>query len=438
MDKIIYNEHFTTDSSGVLHYDGVNLKEMAQKYGTPLYVMSESTIRKTVSTFVNAMERNFGERCKVAYASKALCAGFLYKILNEERAHADVVSGGELYTALKAGFPAQNLHFHGNNKTDDEIKMAIECGIGSIIADSFEEIPRIDSIAGQLNKRVRGMLRIKPGIEAHTFEAVQTGQKDSKFGFGISDGNAMKASEMMHKASNIDFHGIHCHIGSQIFGTDSFGMAADVMIKLISEINTAFGIELPELILGGGFGIRYMPEDKPENKDVVIDAIGTAVRAAAQKFGLSKLPEIVIEPGRTVVGDAGCTLYTVGSVKDIEGARCYVSVDGGMTDNPRFALYEAQYDACVVDRADSEKDKLQTIAGRCCESGDMVSRDIMIQPAKAGDTLCVFATGAYNFSMASNYNRVPRPPIVLICEDGQTKVVVRRESYEDLIRNDIF
>ena len=434
--KTYYSKHFTIADNGHLHMDGVDLIEVAKQYGTPAYVMSESQLRENCREFTTAMKRNFGENYKVAYASKALCARFLYPILASEGIHADVVSGGELYTALKAGFNPKHLHFHGNNKTVAELEMAVECGIGSIIIDAFEEVDRIEAICAKKGVKQRVLFRVKPGVHADTHEFISTGQNDCKFGFGIEDGDAMRMSKYILEHEHLEFAGLHCHIGSQVFSIDGFARAAKIMFDFFCKVENELNIKMEELIVGGGFGVKYMPEDEPGTFSEKIDAMGEVLRAEAAKAG-REVPEIVIEPGRSMVCAAGCTLYTVGSVRDIKDARSYVSVDGGLPDNPRFALYQAQYDAVVANRADAPKDKLQTIAGRCCESGDLVARDLMFQTAKAEDILCVFATGAYNFSMASNYNRVPRAPIVLVKEDGTTQEVVRRETYEDLIRNDI-
>lgn len=435
MEQQIYSKHFVVKDDGHLYMDGMDLNKIADEYGTPAYVMSDACLRETCRRYVGAMRRNFGSNFKVAYASKALCACFIYKILAEEGMHADVVSGGELYTALKAGFDPKNLHFHGNNKTDGEIDYAAQVGIGSVVIDNYEEIARLEAAAQKYGRTINSMLRIKPGIDAHTHESIMTGQNDSKFGFGIVDGEAMRAAKALSACKHLKFCGIHCHIGSQIFDTEPFAVAADRMMKLMNDMNQAFGIKLTELILGGGFGIKYMPTDKPVDTDVMIDFIGKAVKESAAKYGM-EIPEVVIEPGRSTVAPSGCTLYTVGGVKDIKDARCYVSVDGGMPDNPRYALYQAEYDAVVANRANAPKDKVQTIAGKCCESGDLVSKDLTFQTAKPGDRLCVFATGAYNYSMASNYNRIPRAPIVLL-KDGKSEIVVKRESYEDLVRNDV-
>lgn len=431
-----YSKHFTVGKNGHLEFDGVDLVQIGKDFGTPAYVMSDACLRENCRTFNSAMHRNFGEHCKVAYASKALCAGFIYKILEEEDTHADVVSGGELYTALKAGFNPKNLHFHGNNKVDSELEMAASCGIGSIIIDNYEEVSHLERICAAHGKNQRVLFRVKPGVSAHTHEFIMTGQNDSKFGYGIADGEAMRIARHILQQPHLDFAGIHCHIGSQVFDVDAFAKTARVMFDFFCQMEQELNIHMDEMIVGGGFGIKYMPTDHAGTIDEKIDAMGKAMREESARFG-REIPEIVIEPGRSMVGAAGCTLYTVGGVRDIKDARSYVSIDGGMPDNPRFALYQAEYDAVVADRAEAPRDKVQTIAGRCCESGDLIARDLTFQTAKPGDTLCVFATGAYNYSMASNYNRLPRPPILLI-KDGKVQTVVRRESYDDLIRNDIF
>lgn len=436
MERAVYSKYFSIGSNGNLHLDGVDLTEVAHEFGTPAYVMSDKNIRDNCRAFLDSMKREFGENgYEVAYASKALCAGFFYRILMEEGMHADVVSGGELYTALHAGFPAAHLHFHGNNKTNAELSYAVKEGIGAIMIDDYAEIARLDAVCASLGKRVSVMLRIKPGVDAHTHEFISTGHHDSKFGFGIEDGEAIRAAKAVHEAQNLDFIGIHCHIGSQIFETEPFAAAADVMCALLAEIKQTLGIELPNLVMGGGFGIKYNEEDHPIEISEMIAALGKAVRDNIAKHGV-KMPLIGIEPGRSMAGAAGCTLYTVGGIKRLANARHYIAIDGGMPDNPRFALYDAKYDAVLANKVTQPRDELVTIAGKCCESGDLIARDTMLQVAEAGDIMCVFATGAYNYSMASNYNRLTRPPIVLI-RDGKALLAVKRESYEDLVRNEV-
>ena len=431
-----YSDHFTIEDDGHLHLDGVDLVEVAKQYGTPVYVMSEKQIRENCRAFTQAMARNFGEKYKVAYASKALCAKFIYRILQSEGIHADVVSGGELYTALKAGFDPKHLHFHGNNKTEAELEMGVDCGIGSIIIDAYEEVERLEAVCAARGVHQRVLFRVKPGVHADTHEFISTGQNDSKFGFGIEDGEAMRLARHILEQPHLDFAGIHCHIGSQVFSVDAFARAAKIMFDFFCKMEQELNIHMDEMIIGGGFGVKYMPSDEPGTFGEKLDAMGKVMHEEAAKYG-REIPEIVIEPGRSMVCAAGCTLYTVGSVRDIKDARTYVSVDGGMIDNPRFVLYGAEYDAVVANRANAPRDKVQTIAGRCCESGDLVARDLKFQTAKAEDIICTFATGAYNFSMASNYNRVPRPSIILVKEDGTTAEVVRRQTYEDLISCDL-
>ncbi|MCI5616213.1 MAG: diaminopimelate decarboxylase [Clostridia bacterium] len=431
-----YSDHFTIEDDGHLHLDGVDLVEVAKQYGTPVYVMSEKQIRENCRAFTQAMARNFGEKYKVAYASKALCAKFIYRILQSEGIHADVVSGGELYTALKAGFDPKHLHFHGNNKTVAELEMGVDCGIGSIIIDAYEEVERLEAVCAARGVHQRVLFRVKPGVHADTHEFISTGQNDSKFGFGIEDGEAMRLARHILEQPHLDFAGIHCHIGSQVFSVDAFARAAKIMFDFFCKMEQELNIHMDEMIIGGGFGVKYMPSDEPGTFGEKLDAMGKVMHEEAAKYG-REIPEIVIEPGRSMVCAAGCTLYTVGSVRDIKDARTYVSVDGGMIDNPRFVLYGAEYDAVVANRANAPRDKVQTIAGRCCESGDLVARDLKFQTAKAEDIICTFATGAYNFSMASNYNRVPRPSIILVKEDGTTAEVVRRQTYEDLISCDL-
>ena len=431
-----YSDHFTIEDDGHLHLDGVDLVEVAKQYGTPVYVMSEKQIRENCRAFTQAMARNFGEKYKVAYASKALCAKFIYRILQSEGIHADVVSGGELYTALKAGFDPKHLHFHGNNKTVAELEMGVDCGIGSIIIDAYEEVERLEAVCAARGVHQRVLFRVKPGVHADTHEFISTGQNDSKFGFGIEDGEAMHLARHILEQPHLDFAGIHCHIGSQVFSVDAFARAAKIMFDFFCKMEQELNIHMDEMIIGGGFGVKYMPSDEPGTFGEKLDAMGKVMHEEAAKYG-REIPEIVIEPGRSMVCAAGCTLYTVGSVRDIKDARTYVSVDGGMIDNPRFVLYGAEYDAVVANRANAPRDKVQTIAGRCCESGDLVARDLKFQTAKAEDIICTFATGAYNFSMASNYNRVPRPSIILVKEDGTTAEVVRRQTYEDLISCDL-
>lgn len=428
------NNIFDINANNHLTMSGIDTVDMAKKYGTPLYLMDEDLIRKNCRAYKKALEENYDDGL-VLYASKAFSCLYIYKIANEEGLGVDVVSGGELYTALKADFPSEKIYFHGNNKTYDELEFAIKSNVGRIVVDNIYELNNIDSIAKKLNKRVSILIRIKPGIDAHTHDFIMTGQIDSKFGFALENGEAFDIIEDIKKCSNIDFIGVHCHIGSQIFDIDPFCKTAEVMLNYISDIKEKYNIEIKELNLGGGFGIKYTSEDDPIEYGEYIKKVSEVVNSVCKEKNIQK-PKILMEPGRSIVGEAGVTLYTVGAVKDIKDVRKYISVDGGMADNPRYALYEAEYSIMIANKAGNPQNEKVTVAGKCCESGDIIAKDIMLQETKVGDTLCVFSTGAYNFSMASNYNRIPRLPVVML-KDGQDKLIVKRETYDDIIKNDL-
>lgn len=420
---------------GHLTIGGMDVPALAKEYGTPLYLMDEGQIRTTCREYRAAMKKHYGDRFLVAFAGKAFCTKQMYRILKEEEMAADFVSGGELYTAMQAGFPMDRAFFHGNNKTFAEIELALDAKIRRFVVDNREELHLIDVLA-----RERGMVceisfRVKPGIDAHTHDFIKTGQIDSKFGVALENGEVMQIVEEASKMQNVRVVGLHCHIGSQIFEHDPFCLAANVMMKLIFDIKASFGVEISELNLGGGFGVRYVDEERPEPIDVTVKHFTDAVKAAASEYGM-ELPFLVIEPGRSIVAAAGISVYTVGSVKEIKGIRTYVSVDGGMTDNPRYALYEAEYTAVLPEKMNEPATETVTIAGRCCESGDLIGKDMKIPAVRAGDLLAVLTTGAYNYSMSSNYNRVPRPPVVMV-RDGEAKLAVRRETYDDILKNDI-
>ena len=429
------SENLTTNAAGHLALGGADVPALAKEYGTPLYLMDEGAIRKACRAYTETMRRYYQGDFLIAYASKAFCASYMYRVIAEEGMGADVVSGGELYTAHHAGFPMDRVYFHGNNKTAAEIRLALEYGVCRFVVDNEEELVLLNQIAGEMGKVAQISFRIKPGIDAHTHEFIQTGKIDSKFGVALENGEAMAIIGKAAGMKNVEVKGVHCHIGSQIFELEPFALAAQVMMRFIYQANKHWGINIGELNLGGGFGIRYVESNDPpaleDSTKVVIDT----VTQCAQELGM-ELPRLVMEPGRSIVASSGVTVYTVGSVKEIPNIRTYVSVDGGMTDNPRYALYEAAYEMLLPERPEAEKTEVVTVAGRCCESGDLVGRDIALPPVKAGDLLCVLATGAYNYSMASNYNRVPRPAVVMV-RDGEHKLIVRRESYEDLIRNDL-
>lgn len=428
-------ETLKINSAGHLEIGGCDTIELVKKHGTPLYVMDEMVIRNNCRMYKEALDKYYDGNGLVLYASKAFCTIAACKIAHQEGLGLDVVSGGELYTAIKAGFPMEKVYFHGNNKTIDEIEMGIDNNIGRFVVDNETELNNIEKIATVKGKTVKILFRIKPGIDANTHEAVMTGQIDSKFGVGIENGEAYDIIAKAAKMENIEVVGIHCHIGSQIFGLEPFMKTAEVMINFIADIRDKLNIQLNELNLGGGFGIRYTEKDAHLEYDKFVESVSKVVKKVANEKGIKEL-FILIEPGRSIVGSAGITLYEVGNVKNIEGIRKYISVDGGMCDNPRYALYESEYTALLANKPKSTKDEVVTIAGKCCESGDLIAKDIKMPKTQAGDIIAVLATGAYNYSMAMNYNRLGKPPVVLV-KDGKDRLIVRRETYEDIIRNDI-
>lgn len=409
--------------------------ELAKEYGTPLYVMDEDLIRKNCRMYKNAMDKYYGGNGLVLYANKAFCSLFTCKIAKEEGLGLDVVSGGELYTAIKADFPMEKICFHGNNKTYDELVMAVENNIGHVVVDNIYELETLNNIAIERGKVQNIMFRIKPGIDAHTHSFVQTGQIDSKFGVALENGEAFDIIEKAVKLKGVNVTGVHCHIGSQIFDIEPFCKAAEVMVNFMGDIKDNLGLEIGELNLGGGYGIMYTENDDPVPYDEYIKNVSEIVKETARKRNL-KSPFIFMEPGRSIVASAGVTLYTVGGVKDIKNVRKYVSVDGGMCDNPRYIMYQSEYEAVIAGNAAAERTEKVTIAGKCCESGDILLNDAMMPEIKVGDILAVFATGAYNYSMSSNYNRIPRPAVVAVSE-GKAKVVIKRETFEDILKNDV-
>lgn len=429
------SDSLSVNEKGHLTIASADVVELSKKYGTPLYIMDEDKIRRTCREYVGALSECYGDNFSVHYASKAFCTRYMYKILLEEKLSADVVSGGELYTAISAGFPAEKISFHGNNKTYDEINYALECGIGEFIVDNREELITINEIAKQKGVCPNISFRIKPGIDAHTHDFVKTGQIDSKFGVALENGEAFDIIREALSLSNVNLHGVHSHIGSQIFDVEPFESAAKVMVEFIAKIRDEFGCEIKELNLGGGFGIRYTESDDPKAVYESVKSFTDIVKAECKKYSLA-LPHLSIEPGRSVVAEAGITTYTVGSVKTIKDIRTYVSVDGGMTDNPRYALYGAEYTVILPERPLAEKNTVVTVAGRNCESGDLIGENLPLPEVRAGELLTVLTTGAYNYSMASNYNRVPRPAVVMVSQ-GKDKLIVKRETYEDLIANDL-
>lgn len=423
------------EENGELILGGVGVKTLAAQYGTPLYVMDENVIRSNMRAFKSSMDKYYGGKGLVCYASKAFSCKEIYRIAKEEGIGADVVSIGEMYTAKSVGFPMDQVCFHGNNKTRRELEAALDWGVTRIVVDNLTELHTLSALAKEKGIIAEILLRIKPGIDAHTHNFIRTGQIDSKFGLALETGEAMEGVKEALAAESVTLRGLHCHIGSQIFSVDPFVHAAEVMMGFLGQIKAETGVELPELNLGGGFGILYTDEDEPVPFGDYMEPVSRAVKASAEKLGLSQ-PFVLIEPGRSIVGEAGTTLYTVGSVKEIPDIRTYVSVDGGMGDNPRYILYQAKYDMLLANRVNEPATETVTVAGRCCESGDLLGENVPLAPAKPGDLLAVFATGAYNYSMASRYNRVGIPPVVMV-KDGSSRVIVRGESLEDLVRNDL-
>ncbi len=409
--------------------------ELAKKFGTPLYVLDEDLMRDNCRAYKNAIDTYYDGHGLVLFASKALCTMYTGRLVAEEGLGADVVSGGELYTLYKAGFPMEKVFFHGNNKTPDEIELALNCGVGHIVVDNKYELELLNRIANEKNVKQRILFRIKPGIDAHTHDFVKTGQIDSKFGVALENGEAYEIHKLALSMSNIQIDGVHCHIGSQIFDVEPFCEAAKVMIGFIADLYDKLGIKVNILNLGGGFGIKYTATDDPIAPSEYIHKVTNVVKELAQEKGIN-LPFLVFEPGRSIVASAGITLYTVGCVKEIENVRTYVSIDGGMCDNPRYILYGSKYTAVLANNASAEPVAPITIAGKCCESGDLIQEHVMMPQIHVGDTLAVLATGAYNYSMSSNYNRIPRPPIVAV-SGNEAKIIVKRETYDDLIKNDV-
>ena len=409
--------------------------ELAKKFGTPLYVLDEDLMRDNCRAYKNAIDTYYDGHGLVLFASKALCTMYTGRLVAEEGLGADVVSGGELYTLYKAGFPMEKVFFHGNNKTPDEIELALNCGVGHIVVDNKYELDLLNRIANEKNVKQRILFRIKPGIDAHTHDFVKTGQIDSKFGVALENGEAYEIHKLALSMSNIQIDGVHCHIGSQIFDVEPFCEAAKVMIGFIADLYDKLGIKVKILNLGGGFGIKYTATDDPIAPSEYIHKVTNVVKALAQEKGID-LPFLVFEPGRSIVASAGITLYTVGCVKEIENVRTYVSIDGGMCDNPRYILYGSKYTAVLANNASAEPVAPITIAGKCCESGDLIQEHVMMPQIHVGDTLAILATGAYNYSMSSNYNRIPRPPIVMV-SGNEAKIIVKRETYDDLIKNDV-
>ena len=428
--------NLSVNAEGHLCLSGVDVVELAKKYGTPLYVMDEDRIRERCRTYMSAMKEAFGEAALPLYAGKAAAFRHIYRVMREEGMGIDVVSSGEIYSAASVGFPMERAYFHGNNKTDADILYAMEQGVGTFVVDNREELDAVDRIAAELGICQKILLRLTPGIDPHTYAAVATGLVDSKFGSAIETGAAAKITAYALTLKHISLEGFHCHVGSQVFDSDVYLRACAIMLDFAAEMKATHGYVTRELDLGGGYGVRYLESDPvidiPEN----IREVGRAIRAQCEALGI-EIPAVRMEPGRSIVADAGMTLYTVGTFKQIPGYKNYVSVDGGMTDNPRFALYRSPYTVCVANRMNEVCGTRASVVGRCCESGDILQENVTVpETVTRGDIIAVLTTGAYNYAMSSTYNRIPRPAMVML-RGGEDKLIIRRESYEDLCRNEL-
>jgi diaminopimelate decarboxylase len=423
-----------TDRDGQWSIGGVEARRLAREFGTPLYVMDEARLRANCRAYAAALRETY-PHSQAFFASKALCCMATCRLAYDEGLGVDVVSAGEIHTALRAGVPGSALMLHGSNKTEDELALALEVGVGRIVADNFLDLEILDTLTRETRRTGDVLLRLTPGIEPHTHKAITTGGVDSKFDFGIPDGTAREAVRRAIDIPGIRLRGLHCHIGSQVMDLEPFALAARSMMDFAGWMVRETGAPLEELDLGGGLGIRYLPSDAAPLIPEYIGTITGVVRARAATLGVP-LPKLMVEPGRSIVGDCGATLYRVGAIKDIPGIRTYASVDGGMYENPRPALYQARYAARLAERLNDPATTRVAIAGRCCESGDVLVWDAVLPPPRPGDLLVVFSTGAYNYSMASNYNRYPRPGVVFV-RDGTARVVVERETVDDLLAKDV-
>lgn len=426
------------NNHGRLQIGGVDVKELVSLYGTPLYVFDKAYIKNICKNYSDSIEKYYGGNGKIFYASKAFSCKEIYRIAGGLGLGADVVSCGEIFTALSVGFNPENMCFHGNNKSFDDLKYAISNKIGYIVIDALSEIDDIEKICAELNVVQKVLLRVNPGVEAHTHHYIQTAKPDSKFGFSIENGDADAAVKKLTVAKGIDFCGLHCHIGSQIFEKTSFIIAVDKMTDYYKKLSVNFGLNFSVINLGGGFGIYYAEGDykfTPEDYADYVKTVCEALSDCVDKKGIKK-PFLILEPGRSIVGEAGITLYTVGRIKEIKGLKNYLSVDGGMFENPRFALYQAKYSVVAAERMLDVKTVNYTIAGKCCESGDVIAENVALPKMREGEILAVLSTGAYNYSMASNYNRNSVPPVVM-AENGKSYLCVKKQDFNDLVRNDL-
>ncbi len=418
------------NEKGHLTFAGIDALMLAKDFGTPAYFMDEEHIRHMCRIYKTAFSESFGGRSTPVYAGKAFCCKEIYRIMAEEGLSADCVSPGELYTADAVGFPMGQIYFHGNNKTDRDLKYAVTLGVGHIVVDSPDELRSLSRIAGKEGVTQKILLRITPGIDPHTHRKVITGNVDSKFGSAIVTGQAEKIVAEALQTPNILLDGLHCHVGSQIFDIAPFADAAEIMLHFLAKLAKEYGYKANILNIGGGFGVRYTEDDPEIDYAENIRALGKIINETCARLSLEK-PTILMEPGRSIVAASGITLYTVGSVKEIPGFHNYVSVDGGMPDNPRYALYQSRYTIVNANKADAPAEYLCTVGGRCCESGDLLAEDVRVAKPQRGDILAVLVTGAYNYSMASHYNRLPKPPVIMI-KDKVARYIVRRETFADV------
>lgn len=425
----IRNNHLT--------FSGVDTVEMAQKYKTPLFLIDENRIREKCRVYIGAMKKHFGEEAFPLFASKALCFKRIYEIMKEESMGIDLVSSGEIYTAVKAGFNMEKSFFHGNNKTDEDIAYAMENSVGYFVADSIYELSAVDKIAKEKGIKQKMILRLTPGIDPHTYAAVATGKVDSKFGVAIETGQAEEFLKQAVTFENLEIKGFHCHVGSQVFDQegDVYLQAATIMLHFAKKMKDVYSFETEILNMGGGFGVRYVESDPFLDIENAIGNLAQHIKKTVAELEMN-MPKIIMEPGRSIVADAGMTLYSVGTLKEITGYKNYVSIDGGMTDNPRYALYGSKYTVLLANRMNEESNFKCDVVGRCCESGDVIQPEVKLPKPVRGDIVAVCTTGAYNFSMASNYNRIPRPAVVML-KDGEDYLAVRRESYADLVQRDV-
>ncbi len=434
------NERATlrVNEKGHLEIGGADCVELANRFSTPLYVYDEAHIRNMMRVFKNTIKEEYNGNGQVLYASKAFSCEAVYAIARSEKIGVDVVSGGELYTALKAGFPAEEIYFHGNNKLERELEFALDGKVGTIVVDSYREADILNEMCLTRGIKQNVLVRINPGVEAHTHAYVQTARTDSKFGFSVADGAAKNVCEYVLAKSNLCLKGYHCHIGSQIFEKQSFVIAAEKVLDFSSTIKKELGFEASIINLGGGFGVWYTDDDpklKLNDYNDYLKAVISAVKRKVKEHSL-KEPYLLIEPGRSIIAEAGITLYTVGAIKNIPGIKKYVAIDGGMFESPRYALYQSKYTVLLANRANEPCTEKVSIAGKCCESGDLIAVDVPLPEAKSGDILAVLTTGAYHYSMASNYNRNFIPAAILVNE-GKADYILKPQTYEDLVRNDL-